>query len=267
MADEVKMDKDGYILEGRFAGKHISTIVTYAQSLEDAIPEEDRPKPKAKPTTPADELERHATGRVDTATALMAKRFLSDDEQSFRATVGEEVWKKYGENIGKIAASLAPAQQMQKGIHWAIYIQMRAGDPEFVKSVLAQPKEEEHQETEEEKAAREAREAEGDEEQPPVPEKKAAAPPPPPPVKPVPKAAPPTVPPTSRDRTPPPSQKKPKLVANEKIIHAARVWGTTTEAYLLQLEARGVTQAELETISIPKEETRRKSVFDRKVAG
>jgi len=83
----------------------------------------------------------------------------------------------------------------------------------------------------------------------------------------VPKAAPPTVAPTSAGRVAAPRERKPKLQPNEKVRRAAKEWGISVEAYLMRLEDKGVTQEELERQSAPREEQRRRSVFDRTTSG
>jgi hypothetical protein len=267
-SDKPVIDKDGYILEGRFAGRHVSTIMQYAQTLEDAIPETERSKtPPGEKLSPDAALERAAAGRVDAATLLTANRFRSDDEAEFRAKVGEEDFTKYSEQIRRIVSGMQPSQQMAKGIHWMVYVQLRAADPEFEKALLTKPVVK-VEETDKEKEAREAKEqadadtAEANRRASVLAEADALR------AK-GPKAAPASVPPSPVARAAAASsskERKPKLVPNDKIRRAAREWGMPVEAYLLLLEDKGMTQDDLERQSTPREETRRRTIFDRSTA-
>lgn len=269
-----KVDADGYILEGRFAGRHISTILQYAESLESAFPEDGKPPkepPAVKPPTGPDaELERHAAGRVDAAALLTAQRFRADDEAAFREKIGPDEWKKVEKSVKDVVDKLPVDQWLVRGIHWTVYVQLKAHEPEFESRLLGKgepPKA--PTETPEAKAEREAREA-ADAEARKIEEARAllaraghAVP-----EAPVrgPKATPPTVPPTP-GRPAEQGARKPKLVPNEKVRRAAREWGMSTDDYLLKLEDAGTVQEDLERLSTPKEETRRRTVFDRPVAG
>jgi hypothetical protein len=259
----LNVDKNGFVLEGRFAGKHIDTIMAYAESLEDSVGGEEQTPAGTPPKSPAEKLSEHAEGRVDATAQLTAERLRADDETLFRQKVGEEDFTKYGESIRKTVQGLHLQQQMMKGVHWMVYIQLKSADPEFERRILGAPEPPPVEETDEEKVAREEEEAatataaqeKKDESERLLRDSK-----------PTPKATPPTVRPTSTARKAAPTERKSKLVANEKIVRAAREWGMTVDAYLLKLEDSGVTQEGLELQSRPKEESRRRSVFDRATA-
>lgn len=268
------IDKDGYYLDGRFAGKHVSVVAQYAESLEDAATGKGKaPTKLEEKKTPEGELERHAVGRVDAATAAAVQRMLGDDEADFRAKVGEERWGKVKTDIQNILKTMPPQTLMTKGIHWTIYLQLVARDPEVEARILgkAEKKETPPTETPEQKEAREAAEAEAAEKQKAdeiaaAEAKLAALRGQAPPVPGGPKAAPPTVPPTGGRSSGGAKERKPKLVPNDKIRRSAREWGVPVEKMLLDMEDRGVTQDQIDTMSVPKEETRRKTVFDRATA-
>jgi hypothetical protein len=251
MANQIAVDKDGYILDGRFAGRHVSTVVAYAESLENAGGSEPAKPPQAKPD-PQEALEAHASGRVDAAQQLTALRLEQDDEIAFKEKVGPDETKKYLDQIKTVLKQMPVAQRVTRDIHWAIYVQLKSREPDFSGFAAAKPAEPPPP------AEPPAESEEPPVEQPPAEEPKA-------PVR-QPKAAPPTVPPTPASRSAAPKERKPKLQPNEKIRAAAREWGIPVESYLLQLEDRGITQNDIERQSAPKEDQRRKSVFDRHTA-
>jgi hypothetical protein len=102
---------------------------------------------------------------------------------------------------------------------------------------------------------------------PPVPDAPAAPPasgPRPAPVRP---NAPPVTPPTPASRAGAvPKEKKAKLKANEKVERYCRAMGKNLNSYLLELEARGMTQEQLDgfaqSASPRSAATGRKSVYD-----
>jgi hypothetical protein len=275
------IDKDGYILDGKFAGRHIDTVLAYTESLEAAVETGQPPKaPKGK--TPAEELENANRGRVDNTHALTNQRLEDDDRAAFIARVGSEEAGKYLERIQGVLKTLHPNQRVVKDVHWAVYVQLKSQEEGFAERLLNKPvvppvapppaSENSDEETPEEKEAREAEDRAVELRKTADAKKKTSQPSggaPPPPAPPKPAAAPPravTAPPPPAGRAPASGEKKPKLVANEKIKRAAREWGMPIDKYLLDLEARGYTQEDLERGSAPREETRRKSVFDRPVA-
>jgi len=273
------IDAAGYYIDGRFAGKHVDTIAAYAESLETAATKEPGGSQEGTPSgagagvsemTPAQRLAAHASGRVDAATLLTASRFRTDDEADFKAKIGPEEFTKVGAQVLKLVEGLHPQQQMQKGIHWMVYVQLKATDPEFEKRILGSGKPEAsvtpEGETEEEKTAREEAEAatatEAAEQAATRESERLLREAPK-----GPKATPATVRATPGAKTSGSKERKPKLIANDKIIRAAREWGIPVEEYLLKLEDGGTTQEGLEAQSRPRSETRRRTVFDRPSAG
>jgi hypothetical protein len=260
------LDLNELLTEGPFAGLTVGQMQDYATSLKQAVEAGTQPPaPPAPPATPpkktpAEVLAEHSADRVDNATLLTWARLEQDDEASFSASVAD--YEKYKTQIDELKKNMHPAQRIVRGFHRTLYEHFRMKDPAIQKAIYGTaPDPEPPPESEEERVAREAAEALEE-------ANRAAAPPAPPaPARPAPRAVPPAAPPTpgARAAAPPPGPKKPKLVANEKIIKAARAWGVTTDEYLLSLEERGFTQQQIEEQSAPRVESQqfRSSAYGR----
>jgi hypothetical protein len=285
MPEALDYDKEtGVIRSGRFVGQHIDGVMAYLHSLEDAMAagqssttpsigtSPEAPPQPPRPKTPQEELATASAERMGSLHLFTAQRLEQEDEAAFVATVTEEEFAKYKPKIDQLKASCSIEQRMSKGLHKLLYMNLKMQEPEFQKRVFgpeAPPVP---------SGALAEGEGEGEGETPPAGNTPpAAAPPVPatppaaPPVtgaQPVPPAAPASLPPTPAARSSAPQPRKPKLKATPKAERLAREYGMAINEYLLLLEDRGTTQAELEAVSIRKEDApgRRRSVYDRSVA-
>jgi hypothetical protein len=206
--------------------------------------------------TPAEELAAAAANRTDGITAsaqVVAERLEQDDETEFITSVGAELYGKYKDKIDALKRNMTPEQRMNRGVHKLLMGNLMLQEPGALDRLTAAPvvpkpsAEGEEEEEVVELVETPSQGVTGD-------------------VKPV----SPTVKPTPTARTTPAVKvKKSTLKATPKIERAAKEWGMTIDAYLLQLEANGSTQAEIDTLSRPRADApgRRTSVFDRNTAG
>jgi len=232
---QLDIDQNGIIQSGRFSGQHVSNVLQYAQSLEEAMKEgletPQGPPREAKPD-PGSTLNAHAAPRVDAAQSLIWQRLELDDEAEFARTVPD--YEAFKEEINKAKQTIPPVQRIAKGLHKFLYLNVKAQKDEGVQRALFGKKEEAVS--------------------PPAPSKEEAPPietetPPPPSPKPVPVAATPT--PVSRAAAPTQKERKPKLHASDKVERSAAASGIPLEEYLLILEDQGVTQDQIDLASRP----------------
>ena len=253
----IDIGEDGIVKSGRFVGYHINDVMQYLEHLEKASAEGTpaaEPPPPPPPPDPKATLEARAGARVDNVNQMAqatALRLEQDDEESFASTVGD--YDQWRAKVAEIKKTTNPELRMQKGYHRQVYLFLKSQDPAVARQLLGQPPLEEP----------EPEEPEAEPEAPPPP----VAPPPP-----APKATP--VPPASAKATPAaraaaPATKASKLTATPKLAQMAAGMGMSTEAYLLKLEAEGVSQDTINAMSQGQVNGapggRRRTVFDSNV--
>lgn len=265
------IDEHGIIQEGPYAGRPLSDVLEYAQTLEQAIAGEGTPParpPAGQPPTPtpAQRLQNDANNRVDPAQLFTWRQFEEQDLESFLSTVTD--YEKYKAKIDKILENMHPMQRAQRGMHKRVYEMVKLEDPEVAARFYAKPEDPPPPP------------AEGDE--PPVTEEPSAAPPaapptpqgatPPAPPEPPRRPTPPVSAPTG-GRRPPTTPRTPTLKVpagyEDKVANFARHAGyESAEKYLEELQKGGMTQDRLEdtlTRRTAGTSTARSSVYDRQL--
>jgi hypothetical protein len=248
-----KTDAAGIIQEGRFAGYNVADVVEWAEKQSSSSSEEPTPPPEreAPPTDPRTRLAADAAGRVDRTTALLAMQQEQGDEAAFAATVkdydtavpGVTPEQTYRQLIAEIKKTMPMEQRIQAGLHRRMYVMIKAEKDTAAADTLFGRTPAAHVPVAEETPAEEQ-------------EEELAPPPPvtPPPVAEAPKkkAAPPaSTPPTPASRAAaPPKAAKPKLVINDKVRRYCRSIGQDENEYLLKLEQRGFSQADLDKYAV-----------------
>jgi|KBSMisStaDraftv2_1062788.scaffolds.fasta_scaffold336205_3 hypothetical protein len=262
----IEVGEDGIVKSGRFVGHHINDVLEYVDHLERAAGETAAaPQAAAPPAAPAvpsprEALEQKAGARVDNINLMAqatAVRLEQDDEEGFAATVSD--YEQYRGKIAEIKKTSQPALRTQRGYHKQAYLFLKSQDPAVARQLLGQPP------------------LEVPEEEEPATEEAPAAPVEVPPVAPpaAPVRKPQAVPPPSAKATPgarstpPAAVKQPRLTATPKLAQMAAGMGMSTEAYLVKLEAEGVTQETINAMSQGQLNGtpggRRRTVFDSNV--
>ena len=267
MADEQKLatDANGIVIEGRFAGYHISDVLKYAETLEAAPSSGETPPARPRPE---EALAASSSARVDNAQALMFQRLEADDEAQFASSVSD--YETYRADIGKAKQTMPPQSRVQRGVHQFLYVMIKTGkDPKLMNTVLGKAEPVEQPPVTPVSDEVPAAEPVADEVPAQPAERHAPATPPvAPPPTPKPKAVPVAAAPTpSARREPATPQRKPKLVATEKIARAASAFGMSTEAYLFKLEDQGLTQEDIAAAETRTQRSsqRRETVYDRAI--
>lgn len=257
MAEIAKLDIDpttGLIRSGRFVGRSTEEVMQYLEHLEQAAASDDRPAPETPenktPLNPTEELTKRTAPRVDAfqqLTLATTQRLIADDEEAFAKTVPD--YEQYRERIAKAKATMHPMQQVQPGLHKQAYLFLKGQEPTHQARMLGQ-EEPVLEETPEETPAVPVVEA------PPAPVVVVA--------KPAPKAVPSARPTPAARVVPPAPEKKSALKSTPKVERIAAAMGMSLDAYLLKLEAQGVTQDQLNTNSAAAQsaQPRRKSIYD-----
>jgi hypothetical protein len=259
---KIETDQNGIVTTpARFAGRHIDEVMDYLDGLEAAVSsssshtEDPPPKPVAK--TPeqiaAERLAASSHNRIDPLQQMTFQRFEQDDEEQFSKTV--EDYDVYKEKIDKLKNTLHPAQRAQKNLHRTLYINVKSEDPKVRGKIFA-------------KVEADPPPVEGDEEETPPPspgvEKPRVAAPAA--ARPGPRPAPPLASPTPASRPAPVNsskERKPKLVATDKIRSFCRATNQNLDAYLMRLEDNGETQESLNGAGQMGRREQPRSVYDR----
>jgi hypothetical protein len=265
-----KVDENGIITEGRFQGYRAVDVLEFAESVEtNSAGGEGTPPGGTAPRPPLDpsaKLNADSTGRVDRTMMLLASQQEKADEDAFAATVsdydrpvpGLVPEKTYRQVIAETKAGMSIEQRIQQGFHRRVYILVKTQqDPDAMARVVR--RDPEPTPAEEEEAAEE-----------PTPSPRNEVPDLPPEPKPAAKAAPPKkasgpAAPTPGARAEPKASAKPTLQLNDKIRRFTKKMGLNEGEYLLELQRRGFTQADVDRYSTGVGPTRpagRKSVFD-----
>src|SRR5688572_10707025 len=232
-------DANGIITEGKFAGLSIDEVFGFAETVA-SVPGAEPPKPKTAPPAnpnPNDTLANAAANRLSPMEQFTFAQFEQQDEETFAASVPD--YATFKPKIDEMKKTMSPAQRAQRGFHKFAYQNLKvAGDADLQSKIFG---------TRAPEPPPPAPEA-GD---PPTPEAPPAPPQPPaPPAPPTPKPTPaPVAPPTPRNAGNPPAG--PKLKATAKVLALAETWGMPINEYLTQLEAQGMTQEDVEALSIP----------------
>jgi hypothetical protein len=272
-----QVDSQGIITEGRFQGHHIENVASYAESLEETIksgasPSSPAPSAPAAPAprpSPEQALQQQAGQRVSAVESLTAQRLEQDDEAEFARMVPDYETPIPNTNppitirqaVWHLKASLPMGQRIQKGIHATLYGMVKQQTDQKARAAIygTPPPVEKPAEEDEDDAETEATS------ETPAPAPRAATPPASSPaVRPVPKAVSPVASPTPTRRDSGSKVKKPTLQASDKVAKMARTMGKPLDAYLLELEASGYTQSDIDRMAEarPAQSARRRTVYD-----
>jgi len=263
-----KVDENGIITEGRFQGYRAVDVLEFAESVETRSEGEEgtsagRTAPRP-PSDPGSKLTQDAAGRVDRTMMLLASQQEKLDEDEFAATVsdydrpvpGLTPEKTYRQVVAETKSGMSLEQRIQRGFHRRVYILVKTQqDPETAKRVFAKeepPVEAEEPDAEEPVTPPVTRSLDPT---PEVPKAKAAPP----------KAKGGAAAPTPGSRAEPKPVVQSKLQLNDKIRRFTKKMGLNEAEYLVELERRGFTQADVDRYSTGVGPTRpagRKSVFD-----
>lgn len=262
----VQVNEEGIVQDGPWKGYKLDDVLEFAQNA--SVAQQETPPastppgnttPATPPAQPRNTLAEGAAVRVDRVAGLLAIQRIEEDERAFAATVpdydaavpGIDPPKTYRQVIAESKKTVALEYQMQPGFHQKAYLLIKSDkDPAFRSRALGIEPPAAPQET------------------PPAGEvPPAAASTPPAPATPTPRAVPPAVSaPTPGARAAAPTgERKPKLVATDKVKKYCKAFGKDVDAYLMEVEDRGLTQSDLDRFAVGAGPTRpqgRKSVFD-----
>jgi len=236
------IDDQGIIQSGPYAGYHIDDVADYAANMTNV----QGTPPEAKPKQPdgATKLQQDSTGRVDKTMMLLALQQETGDENSFAALVRDYdqkvpgLDKTYREILSELKKAMPMEQRIQPGLHKNLYLMVKGQhDTKFMDRINAPEPEP--------VGAADGDEVEAEEEVVEEPVQVPTTPEPKPKAKPKAVGQAPTA--SARSQTPPQPKRKPKLRGNDKTMRYASHVGIEHDAYLIQLEDRGVTQESLAT--------------------
>jgi hypothetical protein len=253
MPISLRHDENGIITEGKYTGQHVDDVGRYLEALEEARESNTTPpaKPKEEEETPEQRLARTNSNRNNDVVNLLsstANRQEQDDEESFAASVDD--YDEYRERIATMKKSMTPAQRVVRGVHKQMYLFIKVQSGEHASKLLGKgtppPNADENEEIPETPPPA------------PIPEKKPVQTPPP-----TPKPAPPAARPTPGRTEPARASDKTALKPTARIERVAHGMGMKVEEYLKQLEARGVTQDDIDKGEVaPGGSSRRKTPYD-----